>query len=130
MDDPAFVPSLVWAVPFAIVLLGLAILPVVAHQFWESNVRKLAFVTALAAPVLVLYVSHNPAAVVHAASEYMSFVVLLGGLFFIASGVLLEGDLDGSPLTNTLFLALGTALAGGIGTTGASMLLIRPLLST
>ena len=130
MAHSAFVPSALWTLPFAGLLVGLAVLPLVAHRFWESNVRKLVFCAALAAPVLVLYLIHSPTAVVHAGEEYLSFIVLLGGLFFIAGGVLLEGDLEATPSTNTLFLALGVALAGLIGTTGASMLLIRPLLST
>ncbi len=129
MDQP-FVPSLFWTLPFAVLLLSLAVVPLVAHQFWESNLTKLVFSAGLAAPVLVLYLLYQPAAVAHAAREYVSFVVLLGSLFFVAGGVLFEGDLEATPFTNTMCLAIGVALAGVIGTTGASMLLIRPLLST
>src|SRR5262249_56677690 len=64
------------------------------------------------------------------AEEYVSFIVLLSGLFVISAGVHLRGDLAAAPLTNTAFLAVGSVLASFIGTTGAAMLLIRPLLQT
>ena len=62
--------------------------------------------------------------------EYVSFIILLAGLYVISGGVLLRGDLAATPLTNTGFLAVGSLLASFVGTTGASMLLIRPLLQT
>src|SRR5262249_58967203 len=64
------------------------------------------------------------------ADEYVSFLVLLAGLFVISGGIALRGDLEATPLTNVSFLALGSVLASFVGTTGASMLLIRPLLHT
>ncbi len=130
MEHPAFVPPPLWVVPFASVLLGIAVLPLVAAHFWESNLRKLLFSVALGAPVFGLYLQHHPAALVHAGTDYVSFIVLLGSLFVISGGVLLDGDLPATPRTNTLFLALGSLLASFVGTTGASMLLIRPLLRT
>ena len=66
----------------------------------------------------------------HTALEYVSFIVLLGALFVISGGIVLRGDLRATPLVNTAFLAVGAVLANVIGTTGASMLLIRPLLRT
>lgn len=125
-----FVPSALWVTPFALLLAALAILPLVAAEAWESNWRKLGLSVLLGGPVLALYSVHSPEVVVHAAWEYVSFLVLLGGLFFVAGGVLFEGDLEATPATNTAFLAVGALLASVIGTTGASMLLIRPLLST
>ncbi len=130
MEPASFVPSTVWIVPFACLLLCLALIPLFAAPWWESNLRKLFVSIVLGAPVLVLYLLRDPRAVEHAAIEYVSFVVLIGGLFFVAGGVLLEGDLEATPLTNLTFLGLGALLASAIGTTGASMLLIRPLLST
>jgi Na+/H+ antiporter NhaD/arsenite permease-like protein len=67
---------------------------------------------------------------VHTAEEYVSFIVLLAGLYVIAGGIRLTGDLEATPLTNTAFLATGAVLASFLGTTGASMLMIRPLLQT
>ena len=84
----------------------------------------------LGAPVLVLYLARQPAALVHMASDYVSFIILLAGLYVIAGGVILRGDLEATPLVNTTFLATGSLIASLVGTTGASMLLIRPLLQT
>src|SRR4029453_12228735 len=72
----------------------------------------------------------RPEALGHAASEYVSFIILLGGLFVISGGILLEGDLQATTRTNALLLGSGALLASFVGTTGASMLLIRPLLQT
>src|SRR5213078_402061 len=85
---------------------------------------------ALGLPVLVLYVSNDPEALLHTARDYLSFMILLGSLFVISGGVLMDGDLEARPWVNTVFLALGAVIASVVGTTGASMLLIRPLLHT
>ena len=130
MHSEAFVPSLAWALPFAGLLLSIAILPLAAPRFWESNPRKLGIAALLGAPVLVLYLRAHPQALVHTAGDYVSFIVLLGGLFVISGGILLEGDLEATPRMNALFLGAGALLASFVGTTGASMLLIRPLLQT
>jgi Na+/H+ antiporter NhaD/arsenite permease-like protein len=121
---------LAWALPFAAMLLAIAVLPLAAPRFWDANLSKLAAAVLLASPVLVLYLREQPIALVHVAADYVSFIVLLAGLFVISGGVFLEGDLEATPRTNALFLAAGALLASLIGTTGASMLLIRPLLQT
>jgi len=126
----AFVPDLAWALPFVGMLLAIAILPLAAPRFWESNIRKLGIAALLGAPVFALYAQRCPETLVHAAADYVSFIVLLGGLFVISGGILLEGDLEATPRTNALFLGTGALLASFVGTTGASMLLIRPLLQT
>ena len=130
MHAEAFVPSLAWALPFVGLLLAIAVLPLTAPSFWESNLRKLGVAALLAAPVLVLYLRAHPGALVHTAEDYVSFIVLLGGLFVISGGIHLEGDLEATPRTNATFLGAGALLASFVGTTGASMLLIRPLLQT
>jgi Na+/H+ antiporter NhaD/arsenite permease-like protein len=135
LDSPfvhheAFVPSLTWALPFAAMLLAIAVLPLLAPHFWESNLRKLGVALLLGCPVLVLYLRMHPEALLEVAAEYVSFIVLLAGLFVISGGILLEGDLQATPRTNALFLGTGALLASFIGTTGAAMLLIRPLLQT
>jgi Na+/H+ antiporter NhaD/arsenite permease-like protein len=130
MHAEAFVPSLAWALPFVGLLLAIAVLPLTAPHFWESNLRKLGVAALLAAPVLVLYLRAHPGALVHTAEDYVSFIVLLGGLFVISGGIHLEGDLEATPRTNATFLGAGALLASFVGTTGASMLLIRPLLQT
>jgi Na+/H+ antiporter NhaD/arsenite permease-like protein len=130
MDPVSFVPSWPWALPFVGLLLAIAILPLTASHFWESNARKLAVALALALPVLALYVRAHPQALVHASLDYVSFIILLAGLFVISGGILLEGDLEASTRTNVALLGTGALLASFVGTTGASMLLIRPLLQT
>jgi Na+/H+ antiporter NhaD/arsenite permease-like protein len=126
----SYVPAVVWVAPFVALLLGIAILPLTAPRFWESNLRKLVVSAVLGLPVLVLYLNHHPQALVHAGADYVSFMVLLGSLFVIAGGVMVDGDLEATPRVNTAFLGLGALLASFVGTTGASMLLIRPLLRT
>ncbi len=130
MAEPAFLPSVLWVLPFATLLLGIAVIPLAAPRFWESNARKLAVSAVLGIPVLLLYAVHAPGAIAHTATDYVSFMVLLGSLYVISGGVLMEGDLEARPSVNTAFLACGALLASFIGTTGASMLLIRPLLHT
>ncbi len=125
-----FVPALAWALPFVALLLAIAVLPLAAPHFWESNLRKLGVAAVLALPVLVLYLRARPETLAHAALDYVSFIVLLGGLFVISGGILLEGDLEATTRTNALLLGAGALLASFVGTTGASMLLIRPLLQT
>jgi Na+/H+ antiporter NhaD/arsenite permease-like protein len=126
----AFVPSFLWVLPFATLLLCIAVLPLAASHLWESNLRKLGLSVVLGLPVLVLYLRRNPGALHHAAYDYASFMILLGSLFVITGGIFLEGDLQATPATNAAFLGGGALLASLIGTTGASMLLVRPLLQT
>ena len=130
MIEPAFVPALPWAIPFAALLLCIAVVPLAAPHFWESNLRKLIVSAALGVPVLLLYFAHNPHTIGELTLDYASFMVLLGSLYVISGGVLMDGDLEATPAVNTAFLGLGSLLASVIGTTGASMLLIRPLLHT
>ena len=116
--------------PFVAMLLAIALFPLWLPHWWESNRNKLVVSAVLGAPVLVLYLVRQPGALSHTAADYISFIVLLAGLYVIAGGVLLRGDLEATPLVNTAFLAIGSLLASFVGTTGASMLLIRPLLQT
>src|SRR5216117_2048283 len=111
-------------------VLGIAVLPLAASHWWEPNRNKLLVSIVLGLPVLVLYVVREPSALVHMAEEYVSFIVLLAALYVISGGILMRGDLLATPLVNSTFLAIGSVLASFIGTTGASMLLIRALLQT
>jgi Na+/H+ antiporter NhaD/arsenite permease-like protein len=122
--------SPLWMAPFTAMLLAIAILPLATPRLWESNGRKLGIAVLLSFPVLSLYLMRAPATLLHVAGEYTSFMVLLGSLFVISGGVLLTGDLRATPAVNTAFLLVGSLLASFIGTTGASMLLLRPLLAT
>jgi len=109
-------------------LLAIAILPLAAPHFWERNRNKALVSLLLGAPVVVWVGLLDHTAVLHAAHEYAAFIILLGALFIISGGIVVRGTLAGTPGLNTGLLALGAVLASLIGTTGASMVLIRPLL--
>lgn len=125
------IPAMGWIGPFGALLLCIAILPLVAGHFWHSNRNKAIVSLALAAPVAVFYLLQGAAQeLAHALIEYASFIVLLGSLYTISGGIRLKGDLKATPKVNTAFLATGALLANFLGTTGAAMLLIRPLMQT
>jgi len=111
-------------------LLAIAVCPLWIPHWWESNRNKLLASAVLGLPVLAFYGLRHPTTLVHVAADYASFIILLAGLFVISGGILLRGDLEATPVTNTGFLALGGLLASFVGTTGASMLLVRPLVHT
>ena len=111
-------------------LLAIAVCPLWVPHWWESNRNKLIASAVLGLPVLAVYGVRHPVTLLHTGEDYISFIVLLAGLFVISGGILLRGDLVATPATNTAFLALGGVLASFVGTTGASMLLVRPLLQT
>ncbi|MEM5311846.1 sodium:proton antiporter [Paraburkholderia sp. JHI869] len=122
----------VWALPFAGMLLSIAFFPMFAATFWHHHFGKISAAWALAF-LLPFAATHGFGATyplfVHAVvEEYLPFIVLLGALYTIAGGICVYGNLRGSPRMNTAILALGTVLASVMGTTGAAMLLIRPLL--
>jgi len=124
--------SVLWGVPFAGVLLSIALMPLVAPMFWHHHFGKVAAAWGLAF-LIPFAITFGPAAtgmaVVHAAlAEYIPFIILLTALFTVAGGIFVRGNLHGSPALNTGLLAIGAVLASFMGTTGASMLLIRPLI--
>lgn len=116
--------------PFVIILLSIAIMPLTFAGFWEKNRNKAIVAAVVSVPVLIYLLYHAPRELLRTFEEYLSFIVLLASLFVISGGILIKGDLRATPLTNTVFLAIGAVIANLIGTTGASMLLIRPLLKT
>ena len=125
-----FDPNPISVIPFALLLLCIAILPLFAPQFWEHNRNKAIIAGLLSVPILAYLFLREPMSVVHSMREYVSFIALLGSLFIVSGGIHLEGDLKATPATNTGLLALGGILANILGTTGASMLLIRTVLKT
>jgi Na+/H+ antiporter NhaD/arsenite permease-like protein len=122
----------VWAVPFIGILLSIALFPLLAPHFWEHHQGKIAaFWGALLIVPLAVFVGLPAAtsAVLHVALlEYLPFILLLLALFTIAGGIRIQGNLHGSPVTNAVLLLIGTGLASVIGTTGASMVMIRPVM--
>ena len=131
MAAPLALP--LWTVlPFMGLLLAIAILPLAAPGFWESNRSKGLVASLLALPVVVYLLAAHGAAGGHEllerGKEYISFMVLLAAVFVVTGGIYVRGSLSGTPLLNTCLLGIGALLASAIGTTGASALLIRPLL--
>jgi Na+/H+ antiporter NhaD/arsenite permease-like protein len=124
----------VWSVvPFAGLLLAIAILPLATPHFWEHNRNKGVVAALFSAPVVAYLLAgfgeHGLHELVEKAREYTAFILLLGSLYVITGGIHVRGSLSGTPLVNTAVLAIGAVLASVIGTTGASVLLIRPLLA-
>ncbi|PIE83958.1 MAG: sodium:proton antiporter [Bacteroidia bacterium] len=119
-------------VPFGIMLGGIAIFPLVVPEWWEKNRSKLIVALTLGIPTALILISQGywHELMHQMVFDYVPFIVLLGGLFTVTGGIHLEGDIQATPLVNTGFLGLGAVLASIMGTTGAAMLLIRPLLST
>ncbi len=126
----------IWSViPFVLILLSIALLPLVSHtteHWWEHNNNKLLLSLALGGISFGVLMAHGwGGKIFHTmVFDYVPFIILLGALFYISGGIVLKGDIEATPVNNTLFLIVGTFLASFIGTTGASMLLIRPLLKT
>ena len=124
--------SLLWAIPFAGILLSIASGPLFFPHVWEHHYGKIAafWAVLVVAPLALAYgVPAALEAVLHAMLlEYMSFIILLFALFTIAGGILVSGNLRGTPLTNSALLLIGALMASVVGTTGASMIMIRPIL--
>lgn len=117
----------VWMVaPFAILLLCIALMPLFAAHFWEHHYPKVAVGLGLITAGYYGFVVHDWHPLHHAAHEYVSFMALVGSLFVISGGVKIRVKGEATPLINTVFLLIGAVLSNLIGTTGASMLLIRP----
>ena len=124
--------SAIWGVPFAGILLSIALMPLLVPHFWHHHFGKVAAAWALAF-LLPFAAIFGPgmagASLVHVLlAEYIPFIVLLTALFTVSGGIYIRGNLHGSPGLNTAILGIGAVLASFMGTTGASMLLIRPLI--
>jgi Na+/H+ antiporter NhaD/arsenite permease-like protein len=121
-----------WSViPFLGMLLSIAIIPLINFHFWEHHYGKfsLAWIAIFSIPFLIVYKGDGWYEIVHIVLlDYVPFIILLAALFTCAGGICLKGSLRGSPAVNTVLIAIGTALASWMGTTGAAMLLIRPIL--
>ena len=121
-----------WAIPFVGILLTIASGPLLFPRLWHSHYGKLAFVwsTLTVAPLAAVYgVPAAGAAFVHVMlADFLSFIALLFALYVIAGGILVTGNLRGTPFVNGVILVLGTAMASVVGTTGAAMILLRPLM--
>lgn len=123
--------SVLWVIPFAGMLLSIALGPILAPHFWHANYGKVAagWIVLFSIPFLATYKGDAFYEILHIVLlDYVPFIILLGALFTAAGGICLKGSLRGSPTVNTAILFIGTVLASWMGTTGAAMLLIRPIL--
>lgn len=118
--------------PFVLMLLSIAVFPLFWNHLWEKNKNKLYVAIALSIPVIIYLLANNFShQLIHTMIfDYVPFLILLGALFTITGGILLLGDIAAKPKVNTLFLGIGAVLASLMGTTGAAMLLIRPVIQT
>ena len=124
--------SVAWAIPFAGILLSIALMPLMVPSFWHHHFGKVSAAWTLAFFLPFAYffgVSAAGASLVHAMlAEYIPFIILLTALYTVAGGIYIRGNLHGSPALNCGLLLIGVVLASFMGTTGASMLMIRPLI--
>jgi len=131
MKDVSSIP--LWcSIPFVIMLLTIAIGPLIAENWWGKNKNKLLVSLLLGIPVTIYMLANGFSenlldTVIY---DYVPFMILLGSLFIITGGIHISGDIKATPLNNTLFLGIGYVLASIMGTTGAAMLLIRPVIAT
>jgi len=118
-------------IPFACMLFSIALMPLLAPNFWHHHFGKISafWVAAMGVPFLIVFKGGALYEILHIVlADYIPFIILLWSLYTISGGILLKGTLRGTPVVNTAMLILGTVLASWMGTTGAAMLLIRPFL--
>ncbi|MFT7724454.1 MAG: sodium:proton antiporter [Roseateles sp.] len=132
MTLPGAALGLAWALPFAGLLLSIAVMPLAAPAVWHHHAGKIAaaWTLLLGLPFALNFgAAATGGVLVHTlVAEYLPFTLLLGALYTTAGGIYIRGNLHGRPALNAGLMALGAALASVMGTTGASMLLIRPLI--
>jgi Na+/H+ antiporter NhaD/arsenite permease-like protein len=118
--------------PFVLMLASIAVFPLAWNHFWEKNINKLYIAIALSVPVIIYLLANEFGERLFETMvfDYIPFIILLGSLFTITGGIYLTGDIEAKPSINTLFMAIGAVLASFMGTTGAAMLLIRPVIQT
>ena len=118
--------------PFVLMLASIAIFPLTLNHYWEKNKNKLIIGLLLSIPVIIYLLSAGLTEKLFETMvfDYIPFIILLGSLFVITGGIYLTGDIEAKPQSNTLFLGIGAVLASFMGTTGAAMLLIRPVIQT
>lgn len=118
-----------WTViPFVVLLLMIATGPLFYEHFWHKSYPVIACILAAIVVCYYLFVLHNQHSPVHALAEYLQFISLLSGLYIASGGIMIMVDKEAKPMTNVFILLIGAFVANIIGTTGASMLLIRPFI--
>ncbi|MBU1100841.1 MAG: sodium:proton antiporter [Bacteroidetes bacterium] len=121
-------PNPIMVLPFVILLLMIATGPLFYHHFWEHHYPKVAILLGAVTSSYYLFYLHDSISLLHTMAEYLSFIALLASLFVASGGIYIKIARKSTPMLNTLILLLGAVIANIIGTTGASMLLIRPFM--
>lgn len=118
-----------WTViPFVLLLLMIATGPLFYEHFWHKNYPKVALALAAMVVLYYLFVLHNTHGPVHALAEYVQFIALLASLYIASGGIMIDVDKKATPVANVILLVVGAVISNLVGTTGASMLLIRPFI--
>lgn len=119
-------------IPFALMLLTIAVFPLFLESFWESNKNKLIVAIVMIIPTIIWLIAMGLTTQLYdtLVFDYLPFIILLGALFIITGGIFIDGNIKASPSVNMLMLAIGAVLASLMGTTGAAMLMIRPIIQT
>jgi Na+/H+ antiporter NhaD/arsenite permease-like protein len=123
---PSLQPHVAMVIPFVALLLCIACCPLMTPKFWEHHYPKVSIGLGVVSIGYYFFVLSAPARIGHVAMEYVSFITFIGALFVVAGGIHLRTKGEATPMVNTMFLGAGAVLANLLGTTGASMLLIRP----
>lgn len=118
--------ELLWALPFLLLLVGIAVLPLVQKHWWEKNFMFFSLGLALITVSHYLFQIKRPEILLHTGFEYFSFICLIGSLFVVSGGIHIQVKGEATPVVNSVFLGIGAVLANLLGTTGASMVLVRP----
>ncbi len=121
-------PATFMVAPFVILLLMIATGPLFYHHFWERHYPKISIILGLITVIYYILILHNTTSLMHTLAEYLSFIALLASLFVASGGILIKIDKKATPMLNAMILLFGAVIANVIGTTGASMLLIRPFM--
>src|SRR5688572_20778343 len=117
-----------WATPFVLLLACVALAPLVRRHWWDRHYGKVAVGLGLVAAGYYLFVRRDPGPWLHGMQDYASFVALLGALYVVSGGIVIGVNRPATPAANCVLLLIGAVVANVFGTTGASMLLIRPYL--
>jgi Na+/H+ antiporter NhaD/arsenite permease-like protein len=120
--------SVGWVTPFVALLLAIAVVPFINRHWWEHNYQYVSFGLGAAVAVYYIFGLHHAGRLLATLIEYVSFIALIGSLFVVAGGIHIQIKGKSRPLANTFLLAIGAVIANIVGTTGASMILIRPWL--
>ena len=116
--------SILWSIPFVALLLSISFIPLINKKWWDKNYPIVSIILGLI--VAFYYLNFNPKRFMHSMLEYFSFISLIGSLFVVSGGILIKSTRRGTPFVNAVILAIGAVISNIFGTTGASMLLIRP----